>query len=159
MAGRKPVPTAIKLVKGNPGKRPLNPAEPEYAVHNEPPNPPSWLRDDQIAFWEQIAPLLINARVLTEADELALAALCVALGELKHANEMIAKGRVVKTPSGYVQQSPYVGIANSALKQARSLLSEFGMTPAARTRVMTTAGLSPEDAFQAFLGRGGKKKA
>lgn len=30
--GRKPTPTAIKMLEGNPGKRPLNTKEPKYKV-------------------------------------------------------------------------------------------------------------------------------
>ena len=32
MRGRKPVPTALKKLRGNPGKRPLNDAEPKPDV-------------------------------------------------------------------------------------------------------------------------------
>ena len=44
-------------------------------------------------------------------------------------------GIVVKTPSGYLQQSPYLSIANKAMEQMTRLLVEFGMSPASRSRV------------------------
>lgn len=118
---------------------------------------PDWLKPDQVMFWNEIAPLLIKARVLTEADYPALAALCVALGELKYANAQLEKGRLVKTPSGYMQQSPFVGMVNSAIKQIRSLCAEFGMTPSARSQIKVLAGMHKEDEFEQFLNRGKKK--
>ena len=39
--GRKPKPTAVKVLEGNPGKRSLNTAEPKKA-----PRCPSWLEDE-----------------------------------------------------------------------------------------------------------------
>ena len=43
-AGRKPTPTALKLVKGNPGKRAVNKAEAVVALSE--PTPPAFLCDD-----------------------------------------------------------------------------------------------------------------
>ena len=40
-----------------------------------------------------------------------------------------------KTPSGYVQQSPWLGIANKQLELMGRFMVELGMTPAARSRV------------------------
>lgn len=44
-------------------------------------------------------------------------------------------GVVLKAPSGFPVQSPYLAIANRAMEQLRQLLSEFGMSPASRARV------------------------
>ena len=44
-------------------------------------------------------------------------------------------GVVIKGTNGFPMQSPYLAIANKAGEQVRLLLSEFGMTPAARSRV------------------------
>lgn len=161
MASPIPQPTAITLLKGNPGKRPINQNEPEFELvkANENP-PPNWLTEDQKIFWADISVLLENARVLTEADLPLLSCLCIALSELKFANDQITKvGRLMKTPSGYVQQNPYVGMMHTAIKQIRSIANEFGMTPAARTRINVLAGVSPDDKWQTFLERNGRKKA
>ena len=42
--GRKPTPTAIKVLEGNPGKRPLNANEPK--PKKKAPRCPSWLEDE-----------------------------------------------------------------------------------------------------------------
>ena len=158
MSTKKPLPTALKIVRGNPGRRPLNDAEPEFVLPETPPEAPAWLTAVQKEFWDDLAPMLHAAKCLTEADELALATLCVACGELKHANEQIQITRLMKTPSGYVQQSPFVGMLNSAIKQIRSLVGEFGMTPSSRSRIAIKAGMKPEEDFEGFMNRAPKKK-
>jgi hypothetical protein len=40
-----------------------------------------------------------------------------------------------KTPSGYVQQSPWLGIVHKQLEPMGRYMVELGMTPAARSRV------------------------
>jgi len=42
--GRKPKPTAVKVLEGNPGKRSLNTAEPK--PEKKAPRCPSWLEDE-----------------------------------------------------------------------------------------------------------------
>lgn len=101
--------------------------------------------------------MLLDAQLLTEADYPMLAALCVALGELKYANAQLEKGRLVKTPSGYMQASPFVGMVNRAIQQIRSLGSEFGMSPAARSQLHLMAGAKKEDDFDKYLNRGKKE--
>ena len=56
MRGNKPKPTVLKLITGNPGRRPLNAreAKPEVQV----PEPPQWLAGDALVEWQRITPLL-----------------------------------------------------------------------------------------------------
>jgi P27 family predicted phage terminase small subunit len=49
-----------------------------------------------------------------------------------------ASGAVIKAPSGYPVISPWVSIANGALKQMQSLAAALGMSPASRTRLTIT---------------------
>ena len=42
---------------------------------------------------------------------------------------------MLKTPSDYVQQSPWLSVANKQLEIMGRYMTELGMTPAARTRV------------------------
>ena len=75
-------------------------------------------------------------KVLTEADGIALANLCMQYSTLMKAQRMLAKsGLLLKSKSGYVQQSPLVSIVANAVDQVNKLCREFGLTPAARTRI------------------------
>jgi P27 family predicted phage terminase small subunit len=118
MRGRPPKPTRIKVLTGNPGKRPLNPHEPrpEAVV----PDCPAALGPVAKQEWERLAGELAKLRILTALDRSALAACCNAYGLWIEAVEAIGKyGSMVKSPSGYPIQSPYVAIAN---RQAELML-------------------------------------
>ena len=51
--GRKPTPTAIKELEGNPGKRPLNTKEPKPA--KKAPSCPKWLEPEAKKEWRRLA--------------------------------------------------------------------------------------------------------
>ena len=44
---------------------------------------------------------------------------------------------MVKSPSGYPIQSPYVAIANRQAELMMRISAEFGFTPASRSRIAT----------------------
>ena len=137
--GRKPKPTALKVLEGNPGKRPLNDREPV------PPKAtlkcPAWLLPDAKKEWKRLAPALEAMGVLTMADLTAFAGYCQAYARWREAEDFITQhGSIFKTPSGYVQQVPQVSIAQQNLKIMQSFCSEFGLTPATRARIIASIG-------------------
>ena len=76
------------------------------------------------------------AELLTNLDRAALAAYCGAYALWAEATEAIQKyGTMVKSPSGYPIQSPYVSIANRQAEIMMRIASEFGFTPASRSRI------------------------
>ena len=54
--GRKPKPTALKELEGNPGGRPLNHNEPKPA--KKAPRCPSWLEDEAKKEWKRMGKVL-----------------------------------------------------------------------------------------------------
>ena len=66
MAGRKPKPTAVKKLEGNPGKRKLNTKEP--VPEKGMPACPDWLMPEAKKEWERLAKLMNQMGVLTEVD-------------------------------------------------------------------------------------------
>jgi P27 family predicted phage terminase small subunit len=139
MRGRRPKPTALKRAAGNPGKRRLNDAEPEPP--EDLPDAPPHLSDHAAEEWHRVAGTLHGMGVLTVVDRAALAAYCVAYGRWVEAEEKLRDTpALVKTPSGYVQQSPWLAVANKQLELMARYMTEFGMTPASRSRV---AALDP----------------
>ena len=73
--GRKPTPTGLKLIKGNPGRRPINQGEPTIETI-QIPKPPAHIAGIALTEWDRVAPILYNCGVLTELDVAALAAYC-----------------------------------------------------------------------------------
>lgn len=154
--GRKPKPTALKMLEGNPGKRPLNENEPK------PPKGtircPTWLEAEAKKEWRRLAPSLEAMGVLTTADITAFAGYCQAYARWKEAEEFITQhGSIFQTPSGYVQQVPQVSIAQQNLKIMQSFCSEFGLTPATRSRIIAGNGdkVDEDDPMEQLLKGGG----
>jgi P27 family predicted phage terminase small subunit len=140
--GRKPVPTALRILKGNPGGRPLPADEPKPPMRI--PEVPEHLCDDAKREWYRVCPTLHEIGVLTVADRSVLAAYCTSYALWEKAWRAIRKledpdklgsGLITKTTNGNYIQNPLIGTANKAAGDMVKYASELGMTPAARSRV------------------------
>jgi P27 family predicted phage terminase small subunit len=135
MRGRKPKPTALKILRGNPGQRRLNPAEP---VH--PPlgvECPAALIDPLAREeWARIAPQLIRQGQVTSVDRGTLMGYCLKYAQWQ-ALEAEARQHpsIVKAPSGYPIPNPLLGLANRVFHLMLKAAAELGITPSARSRV------------------------
>jgi P27 family predicted phage terminase small subunit len=137
--GRAPQPTKLKLVHGNPGKRPLNTKEPKPPRTR--PERPDWLTGEARTAWDELAPLLDSMGVLTSIDGNALARYCKLWGRWVTLSAAIEKhGEVYPTkdkngnPLG-LRILPQVRIVESLSAELRQLDREFGLTPSARSRI------------------------
>lgn len=138
--GPPPKPTALKLIAGNPGKKKLPPNEVKPKV--ELPRMPRHLSTEARAEWERLAPVLMRLGLLTRLDRAGFAAYCQAWARHCEAEEQIARASALAfTHNGYPIVNPWVTISKQAVDQMSKFLSEFGLTPAARTRI--NAGTPP----------------
>lgn len=154
MRGRKPKPTAVKVLEGNPGKRELNPYEPK--VEKKAPRCPTWLDPEAKKEWRRTGKLLETMGILSEVDMAAFAGYCQAYARWKEAEEFISKhGTIVKTPSGYWQQVPQVSIAQTYLKIMNRFCEQFGLTPSARSRIVADKPMESDDPMELLLLKGG----
>jgi P27 family predicted phage terminase small subunit len=154
MRGRKPKPTARRVLEGNASHRPLNLDEPKPAAPAADfDTAPIELADHPtaIAEWSRLAPLLRQAGQVTLADRSALIAVCLEWDRYLDATRQVAQhGLVVTTKSGYPMTNPYLVIATKALAGCNKLWPELGLTPSSRARVKSTP-LSPvDDPFTEF---------
>ena len=136
--GRKPKPTALKMLEGNPGGRPLNTKEPK--PEKKAPRCPSWLEDEAKKEWKRMAKVLENMGLLTEMDMAAFAGYCQAM---------------VRTPNGYLQQVPQVSIAQTNMKIMLKFCEQFGLTPSARSRIVGGENGDEDDEMEKLLEGGG----
>lgn len=79
-SGRRPQPTALKILRGNPGKRPLNELEPKPPAGEV--EKPALSVGGQAA-WKDLAPVCLVMGTLTPADVTAFAAMCELVGTLR----------------------------------------------------------------------------
>jgi P27 family predicted phage terminase small subunit len=90
--------------------------------------------------WRRVAAVLHGMGALSLIDRAALAAYCQAYARWVEAEEKLREAPLLyKTPSGYVQQSPWLGIVHKQLEVMGRYMVELGMTPAARSRVAAGA--------------------
>lgn len=135
--GRKPKPTHLKLVTGNPGRRKLNEREPKPELLR--PMPPEHLSDEAKVEWGRVIDELFAIGLVTKLDRAALAAYCQAYGRWAQAEKALAAADlVVETSNGNAVQNVLVGIANKAMADMVRYAAEFGMTPSARSRIEAT---------------------
>ena len=148
MRGRKPLPTHLKIVQGNRGRRPLNGAEPTPTRAR--PRAPKHLSNRARRAWHVLAERLDRMGVLSEVDGIALEALCEAYADYLEARQVIAAHGAYYTTTnstgGTMQRAPpAVAVAKNADARVRAWLCEFGLTPSSRSRVAATSGATIED--------------
>jgi P27 family predicted phage terminase small subunit len=152
MRGRKPLPSNVVRLRGNPGKRRLNDAEPRPAP--KVPACPACLGDNARKEWKRLAKELAELGLLTRLDRGLLAAYCQAHALWVEAVSSIERyGTMIKSPNGHPMQSPYVAVVNKQVEIMGRIAAEFGMTPSSRSRIRAGAPV-PEDPFEHFLERG-----
>ena len=149
-SGRKPKPTALKLLTNNPGRRPLNAREPQPRPRL--PRAPDHLSGEARKEWSRAGKFLLALGLISDLDRAAFAAYCTAYGRWIEAEQALKTyGVMLKSPTGFPIQSPYLAVANKAMEQMRALLAEFGMAPASRTRVAGVPLDDEEDELEALL--------
>jgi phage terminase small subunit len=153
MRGRKPVPTVLRALHGNPGKRPMPKHEPKPVGDLE--EPLAWFSEDQKAGWTY-ALAHSPPSLLRRIDRGILAVWIVA--EDLHRQAAVAQsvvGLLVRIPTkatagrdeaGVPAASPYINIINQQAKVMLKAASELGFTPVSRPRAMTSE-LPPVPAF------------
>lgn len=148
--GRKPQPTQLKVLNGNPGKRPLNAREPEYPVGlmQAPPNLDKVGRDE----WLRTGNLLCRQRVLTEADFGVLMTYCWSHQEIMRITTGFKNGTMsMEDVNGKGSAIPSAAMRNLATLQTMHMkaMVELGLTPSSRSRIK--AGDEPDEDRMAKL--------
>lgn len=136
MAGRVKLPDNIKVLRGTDQPCRMNPDQPEYES-TRLACPFGSDQPEHAAYWQQIVPQLIRAGVATDIDESALRVLCEKWIEYRTFQSKVDEyGPVIKAPkSDYIQLSPYYTGMKQALADWQKMMTEFGMTPASRTKI------------------------
>lgn len=147
--GPRPMPTAMKLARGNPGKRRVNTREPK--PQSGTPECPDWLDEEARVCWAELVPQLEHSGVLTRIDRQALAIYCDTWSRWRAACAFVRKhGEFipVKDEQGklkYLHQFPQVGIAQKLLTNLLRYQQEFGLTPSSRSGLAVGTDEASED--------------
>lgn len=148
--GRKPVPTALKALRGNPGKRPLPADEPRAEA--KLPKPPPELSDAAKLEWKRTGRKLLRLGVMTELDAAQFAAYCQQYAMwLETIGRINKTGVLLKDGKGGFVLNPLVRLARDLQFAYTRALAEFGMSPVSRTRVQAVPQADETDPFEALL--------
>jgi len=146
-AGRKPKPDALKQLLGT--------AQPCRMNFDAPPGSkmlpvaPAWLSERATEIFDDLLVLLEEMKIASGSDAVMLSMLASRIEEVEQLTAVIEDGGRVyvskaETTTGedgalvvkqMVRARPEVGMRNEALRHVQSLLAEFGLSPAARSRV------------------------
>lgn len=132
----KPKPTNLKILNGNPGKRPLNINEPKPTRIS--PECPEFIQKDKIAYeeWKRIVPELERLGLLTIVDGASLEIICTQYSIYRKALKSIGRKKLTTFNIRNGEKAlPQLAIAREAAKIIKAFCVEFGLTPSSRGRI------------------------
>ncbi|OKO68072.1 hypothetical protein AC629_42360 [Bradyrhizobium sp. NAS80.1] len=160
MSGPPPIPLQLRILRGNPSKRPLRP-EPQPAVDPQCPEPPPFVTGYAADEWWRVGPELHRLGLLTAVDIAVLAAYCTSYQLWRQAQEALERmanrddsmhGLLVKSADGNARRNPLVKIAADAAADMLRYAGEFGLTPVARSRLAVGVHPKSPGKFDGLLG-------
>jgi P27 family predicted phage terminase small subunit len=138
--GRKPKPTAIKILEGKPGHRPLNEAEPQPDAADVRV-PKGKLPKEGRDLWRSLAPQLSDLGVLKATDLPALEMLCLHYALARRAWKIVdAEGPTVESANAtgtgtVIKKHPAASVFRENAMAVKGWATEFGLTPSSRVRI------------------------
>jgi P27 family predicted phage terminase small subunit len=149
MRGRKPKPERLRLLEGSV----------RVVGGSEPPQAPDWLDGDARAEWDRIVGELSKKYLVTPLDALSLASYCRVYSMWREADKQVKEqGITFIADNGNIRCNPAAKLALSLFEAMRRMASEFGFTPAARSRLTCEQpATAEEDEFESFLDEGSSK--
>jgi P27 family predicted phage terminase small subunit len=140
--GRRPRPTALKILQG---ERPSRINDDEIPAVPGPPPAPEDLDPAVADAYQELVGLLVPTGVLTVLDGLALVAFAQAISTHRRAAALESTvGPLVRDEKNQPRVNPASRIRRDAGRDVLRWASEFGMTPASRSQIARRyAGGSP----------------
>lgn len=129
MANKKP--TNLKILEGNPGKRPL--PENEIKPKEVLPKCPVWLNKEAKKKFKQLSKIFYTLGLLTEIDIDMLVMYCQDYAIYKECQIKIKnEGLFVKDKDYNLRKNKYLMILNQVAPRMVTYMSKFGMSPSDR---------------------------
>jgi P27 family predicted phage terminase small subunit len=153
-AGRTPKPTRIKKLEGTLRNDRAQIEEMTPGRLSTPPKIPNQLKGNKYACdeWKRITAELVQLDMMHIIDMSLLMAYCNEMGVYWHCQELLkTEARYFTSETGYQSISAIVLDGRQALKTAQTIATQFGLTPAARTRISALATPDPESELDKYL--------
>lgn len=153
MRGRKPLPTELHELNGNPSKIDIEArkdAEPK-PIKGTPPKPKSMSKDANET-WDYLCKHLEQMGILAESDQMAISMLCKNWSLLLEAECHINDEGSIIDVNGQLQKNQWFKVKEETEKTIIKLLTEFGLTPSSRSRIaIQKLGDKPGEAIMKFI--------
>lgn len=132
--GPAPTPAKLKLLRGNPGRRPI----PEVPEPSGFPLRPDGMSEAAQALWERVIRDYEATGVLTGVDADALRVYCEAVVRYEHAAQLLEEsGPLVRgVRQGDLVKNPLHQVVRDNADLIRAFARELGFTPAARSSLV-----------------------
>jgi P27 family predicted phage terminase small subunit len=141
--GNKKKPTALEKAQGCPGHRGLNLDEPKPPSMSSFPKPPKIFDDDPVASqeWKALGPILFEMGLITPVDLTAFMNYCKNRSRWLEAEEDVQLNGITieeeRRDGGVtIKKNPAVTASVQYQMLMYRILTEFGMTPSSRARLI-----------------------
>jgi P27 family predicted phage terminase small subunit len=152
--GPKPKPPHLKVIEGNPGKRPIPTNHPKPAP--AAPAAPNWnrllpgptaaqLRKDAAAEWKRVVPVLNNLGLLSVVDNAVLTDYCICWSRLLECERTLAIEGMVKDTDRGPAKHPLTTVAGQYRTALKTYVGELGLGPSSRGRLAVPGTESDND--------------
>ena len=121
----------------------------------------AYLNPSAKAEWKRLVAEMQHLRIISQLDR-GSGPLLAGYGRWVEAERQLKDTpTLIRLPSGYIQPSPWLGIAHKQLELMHKYLSELGLSPVSRSRVsqLPSSGpkpwetVSPDSKFAGLIGR------
>ena len=155
LRGGRAKPTELKVMTGNPGKRPL--VERDLRRYKMEPQPaPAFLDEFGKEYWDELMEILYGMGILYRSDIKSIIFLCETWSDFRKACITLEReGRIVestdKAGNLVVKSHPAFQQKSDADRRMRMWLAEFGLTPSSRSRVKDDGSKATEDTKESYF--------
>ena len=133
--GRKKLPTQLKAIKGTLQKCRENHNEPNLQLMKELPEPPEYFNEYARKVYLETGLELINNGIMSRVDFDIFLIYITELAKYKDAQIQINKTANVLKIDDKPAINPYIRVAEKSFQILMRVACEFGLTPAARSKV------------------------
>ena len=141
-------PDSVKLLEGNPGKRPFN-VEPELPIKQKSPSCPKWIDGDARTEWRRVCR---QVKTIGEKDKVMLEGYCTAYATYREAQKILDQKGLTQPARHGRAPRPEVKIAHDAKNQMRAFAIELGLTPRSKVSKDQATPKIPKSKFDQALG-------
>lgn len=134
MAGRKRTSDDLKLLKGT--HRKDRESRASILQSRKQLEPPPWLPEDCKQHFQSLSSALEELGLNSSTYGVLVSIASIRLGEISEINDLLKNDSLVNEGANFPRSNPLVKQRAEALRHLQSLLSEFGLTPTALSRIV-----------------------